>query len=118
MITKWSNKSSLLPLHAPLCPLLQTLGLKSEARDSFLDFVETTVFTAVSADAASVEGATDPATAYAKSLSSVFNSAYLIIQQYLPMVIQVWKIHWVMCISFVGCTKSASKSLAWCSSAT
>ena len=71
-----------------LCPLLQTLGLESEARDSFLDFVETTVFTAVSADAASVEGATDPATAYAKSLSSVFNSAYIIIQQYLPMVIQ------------------------------
>ena len=71
-----------------LCPLLQTLGLESEARDSFLDFVETTVFTAVSADASSVEGATDPATAYAKSLSSVFNSAYIIIQQYLPMVIQ------------------------------
>lgn len=71
-----------------LCPLLQTLGLESEARDSFLDFVESTVFIAVSADASSVEGATDPATAYAKSLSSVFNSAYIIIQQYLPMVIQ------------------------------
>jgi hypothetical protein len=71
-----------------LCPLLQTLGLESEARDSFLDFVETTVFIAVSADAASVEGTTDPATAYAKSLSNIFNSAYIIIQQYLPMVIQ------------------------------
>lgn len=71
-----------------LCPLLQTLGLETEARDTFLDFVETTVFTAVSADASSVEGSTDAATAYAKSLSTVFNSAYVIIQQYLPMVIQ------------------------------
>jgi hypothetical protein len=72
-----------------LCPLLQTLGLEAEARDSFLDFVEASVFIAVSADAASVEGATDPTTAYAKSLSNVFNSAYVIVQQYLPMVIQV-----------------------------
>ena len=71
-----------------LCPLLQTLGLESVARDTFLDFVEKTVFIAISADASSVEGSTDPATAYAKSLSSVFNSAYIIIQQYLPMVIQ------------------------------
>ena len=71
-----------------LCPLLQTLGLESEARDNFLTFIEKTVFIAVSADAASVDGATDPATAYAKSLSSVFNSSYIIIQQYLPMVIQ------------------------------
>lgn len=71
-----------------LCPLLQTLGLESEARDNFLSFIEKTVFIAVSADAASVDGATDPATAYAKSLSSVFNSSYIIIQQYLPMVIQ------------------------------
>jgi len=71
-----------------LCPLLQTLGLESEARDNFLAFIEKTVFIAVSADAASVDGATDPATAYAKSLSSVFNSSYIIIQQYLPMVIQ------------------------------
>eukprot|EP00601_Ochromonadales_sp_CCMP2298_P031106 CAMPEP_0173346372 /NCGR_PEP_ID=MMETSP1144-20121109/12527_1 /TAXON_ID=483371 /ORGANISM="non described non described, Strain CCMP2298" /LENGTH=522 /DNA_ID=CAMNT_0014293671 /DNA_START=67 /DNA_END=1632 /DNA_ORIENTATION=- len=71
-----------------LCPLLQTLGLEAEARDSFLDFVETSVFSVVSADASSVEGATDPSTAYAKSLSNVFNSAYVIVQQYLPMVIQ------------------------------
>ena len=71
-----------------LCPLLQTLGLESEARDSFLDFVEKTVFSAVSADAASVEGVTNPATGYAQSLSGVFNSVCLIIQQYLPMVIQ------------------------------
>ena len=71
-----------------LCPLLQTLGLESDARDKFLDFVENNLFVAISADAASVEGATDPATAYAHSLSHVFNSAYLIIQQNLPMVIQ------------------------------
>jgi len=30
----------------------------------------------------------DPATGYAQALSNVFNSTYLIIQQYLPMVIQ------------------------------
>lgn len=71
-----------------LCPLLQTLGLESEARDKFLDFVEKTIFIAVSADASSVEGATDAAVGYAQALSSVFNSAYLIIQQYMPMVIQ------------------------------
>ena len=71
-----------------LCPLLQTLGLETEARDNFLAFMEKNVFIGVSADAASVEGATDPATAYAQALSSVFNSTYLIIQQYLPMVIQ------------------------------
>ena len=41
-----------------LCPLLQTLGLEAEARDSFLQFVETSVFIAVSADASAVDGAT------------------------------------------------------------
>lgn len=71
-----------------LCPLLQTLGLEDQARDTFLDFIEKQVFIAVSADASSVDGATDPATGYAQALSNVFNSTYLIIQQYLPMVIQ------------------------------
>ena len=71
-----------------LCPLLQTLGLENDARDSFLDFMEKTVFVAVSADASSVDDATDPATAYAQSLSNVFNSTYTILQQYLSMVIQ------------------------------
>lgn len=71
-----------------LCPLLQTLGLETEARDNFLDFVEKTVFIAVSVDAASVDGATDEALGYAQSLSNVFNSAFVIIQKYLPMVIQ------------------------------
>jgi hypothetical protein len=71
-----------------MCPLFQTMSLETEARDTFLNFIEKTVFIAVSADAASVEGATDPSTAYAQSLSSVFNSAFLIFQQYLPMVIQ------------------------------
>eukprot|EP01038_Epipyxis_sp_PR26KG_P004471 gene4471-6322_t len=72
-----------------LCPLLQTLGLEAEARDSFMEFVEKSIFVAISADASSVEGATtDPATGYAQALSSIFNSGVLIIQQYLPMVIQ------------------------------
>jgi hypothetical protein len=71
-----------------ICPLLQTLGLEKEARDNFLNFVERTVFIGVSADANSVEGAKDPATGYAQALSSVFNSSYVILQQYLPMVIQ------------------------------
>lgn len=71
-----------------LCPLLQTLGLEAEARDNFLEFMEQKVFIAISADGTSVEGATDPSTGYAQALSSVFNSTYLIIQQYLPMVIQ------------------------------
>lgn len=71
-----------------LCPLLQTLGLEAEARDNFLNFIEKNIFIAVSADASAVEGATDPSTGYAQALSNVFNSTYLIIQQYLPMVIQ------------------------------
>jgi hypothetical protein len=71
-----------------LCPLLQTLGLESDARDSFLEFMDKSVFLAVSADASSVDDATDPATAYAQSLSNVFNSSYAILQQYLSMVIQ------------------------------
>lgn len=33
-----------------LCPLLQTLGLESEARDDFLVFVEKSIFVAISAD--------------------------------------------------------------------
>ena len=71
-----------------LCPLLQTLGLETEARDNFLDFMERTVFIAVSADACSVDGATDPATGYAQAISNVFNSSFVILQRYLPMVIQ------------------------------
>ena len=71
-----------------LCPLLQTLGLEEEARDTFLDFVEKSVFTAVSADASAVDDATDPATGYAQALSTVFNTTDGILQRYLPMVIQ------------------------------
>ena len=71
-----------------LCPLLQTLGLETEARDSFLAFVESKVFIGVSADASAVDDATDPATGYAQALSNVFNASYMILQQYLPMVIQ------------------------------
>ena len=71
-----------------LCPLLQTLGLETTARDKFLDFMTKSVFIAVSADGASVGDTTDPATGYAQALSGVFNSSYLILQKYLPLVIQ------------------------------
>jgi hypothetical protein len=71
-----------------LCPLLQTLGLEEKARDIFIGFVEKTVFIAVSADASAVDDATDPATGYAQALSNVFNSTYMILQRYLPIVIQ------------------------------
>jgi hypothetical protein len=81
-------EESNIPRVMALCPLLQTLGLEVEARDVFLSFVEKNVFTAVSADASAVDGTTDAATGYAQALSSVFNSSYLILQQYLPMVIQ------------------------------
>ena len=70
-----------------LCPLLQTLGLEVDARDSFLSFMEKAVFIAVSADASSVDDATDPVTGYAQSLSNIFNSSYTILQQYLAMVL-------------------------------
>ena len=64
-----------------LCPLLQTLGLEEEARDTFLTFVEKTVFIAVSADSSAVDDAVDPATGYAQALSNVFNSTYIILQR-------------------------------------
>jgi hypothetical protein len=82
-----SNTSKVMSL----CPLLQTLGLETEARDNFLSYMEAKVFIGVSADASGViEGTTitDPSAAYASALSNVFNSTVLIIQQYLPMVIQ------------------------------
>lgn len=71
-----------------LCPLLQTLGLEASARDQFLDFVEEHVFIAVTADEAAAGDAKDKATGYANTLSNVFNAAYMILQKYLPMVIQ------------------------------
>lgn len=71
-----------------LCPLLQTLGLETTARDRFLEFVSTNVFIAVSADGEAVGASTDPASGYAQALSGVFNSSYLILQKYLPLVIQ------------------------------
>lgn len=72
-----------------LCPLLQTLGLENEARDSFLVFMESKVFIAVSADAATVvDNTVDVATGYAQALSNIFNATYLILQKYLPLVIQ------------------------------
>jgi len=71
-----------------LCPLLQSLGLELNARDDFLSFMESNAFIAISADAVSGDNATDASTAYAQALSNVFNTASLILQQYLPGVIQ------------------------------
>eukprot|EP00605_Chrysophyceae_sp_TOSAG23-4_P002477 GSChrysophyteH1.ASY1.ANO1.2739.1 assembled CDS len=70
-----------------LCPLLQTLGLETTARDQFLDFVEEHVFIAVTADEAAAGSSTDATQGYMTALSSVFNAAHLILQKYLPMVI-------------------------------
>lgn len=72
-----------------LCPLLQTLGLEAEARDTFLNFMENNIFIAVSADLA-VEGASEEnvGETYTRLLSNLFNSTYLIFQQYLPIIIQ------------------------------
>lgn len=70
-----------------LCPLLQTLGLETIARDQFLDFVEQHVFIAVTADEASAGDAVDASQGYAHALSSMFNASHLILQKYLPMVI-------------------------------
>lgn len=81
-------ESSDIQMVISLCPTLQTLGLESEARDSFLDFVDRNVFIALSADACAVDGATEPATGYAQALSNIFNAAFTIIQQYLPVVIE------------------------------
>ena len=72
-----------------LCPLLQTLGLEVEARDTFLNFMDNNIFIAVSADLA-IEGASDEnmGETYTRLLSNLFNSTYLIFQQYLPIIIQ------------------------------
>ena len=73
-----------------LCPLLQTLGLEVEARDTFLDFMENNIFIAVSADLATEGEASDEnmGETYTRLLSNLFNSTYLIFQQYLPIIIQ------------------------------
>ena len=70
-----------------LCPLLQTVGLEVEARDTFISFMEDNIFISISADAAEIDS-TDHATAYAQTLASIFNNACLIFQQYLPIVLQ------------------------------
>lgn len=83
-----------------LCPLLQTLGLEEEARDTFLAFVEKTIFIAVSADASAVDDATDPATGYAQALSNVFNSTYMILQRYVPCDLFISKVGLDSCKNF------------------
>lgn len=71
-----------------LCPLLQTCSLEVDARDLFLEFMEKNVFIAINAEAVVAEDASDPAMAYVQSLSNLFNACYLILQKYLPLVIQ------------------------------
>ena len=86
-----------------LCPLLQTLGLEIDAREQFLSFMESSIFIAVSADLATTttttttnndpnnptsENSVDSMDTYIQSLSSVFNSTYLIFQNYLPIIIK------------------------------
>lgn len=71
-----------------LCPLLQSLGLETEARDEFLAFMDRAVFTAIAADKVPTDGSVDAATAFAQALSQVFNTSYSIMQQYLPLVIE------------------------------
>ena len=80
-------QNSDIDLVLKLCPLLQTVGLEVEARDTFISFMEENIFISVSADATEID-ATDHATAYAQTLASVFNNACLVYQQYLPIVIQ------------------------------
>lgn len=74
-----------------LCPLLQTLGLETEARDTFLNFMESNIFIAVTADLESSASSNTPENSIDNSiqaLSSVFNSTYLIFQNYLPIIIK------------------------------
>ena len=71
-----------------LCPLLQSLGLETEARDEFLAFMDRAVFTAIAADRVPTDGSVDLATAYAQALSHVFNASHSVMQQYLPLVIE------------------------------
>lgn len=70
------------------CPLLRAVNLEAEARDLFLEFCKSTIFIAISADAAENVDATDAATAYAQALTTIFNTTVVIIQQYLPIVIE------------------------------
>jgi hypothetical protein len=71
-----------------LCPMLKTLGLETEARDTFLDFVVRIIFVNISANVATnSEGTVDAATGYAQELSGIFNQAFIYMQNYLPMVI-------------------------------
>jgi COG4 transport protein len=84
-------ESSNIELVMSLCPLLSTLGLEEEARDSFLSFMSKAVFVNITADSIPQDdndSNADIATAYASSLSSIFNSCYLIMQQYLPVIIE------------------------------
>lgn len=72
-----------------LCPLLNTLELENEARDDFIKYVEKSLLIKISgSDDKAAKGTADEATGYANTLLDIFNTAFLIIQQNLPMIIQ------------------------------
>lgn len=71
------------------CPLLQFLQLQYEARDNLLLFFNEKIF--ISLDSEHVlanTNATDASTAYLQGLLHIFNTFYIIIQTYLPIVLQ------------------------------
>lgn len=73
------------------CRLLQPMNLETEVRDNFLEYAEKHILIGIDADIASsisADEAADASTGYAQALSNIFNSAYVIIQNYLPIVVQ------------------------------
>lgn len=71
------------------CPMLQFLHLEHEARDNLLQFFEHKIFVSLSSEhILASTSATDAATAYIQALLHIFNTSYVIIQTYLPIVLQ------------------------------
>lgn len=71
------------------CPLLQFLQLQDEARDNLLAFFREKIFISLSSEQIlTTMEATDVTTAYLQALLHIFNTAFLIIQTYLPIVLQ------------------------------
>lgn len=76
-----------------LCPYLHVVGLETDATEKFLNFIESTIFIGITASISIENHATSPgqpnqAAMYAEILSNIFNTAFTICQQYLPVVIQ------------------------------
>lgn len=83
------EKSDDIKIVMSLCPLLNTLELENEARDDFIKYVEKSLLVKISgSDDKAAKGTADEATGYANTLLDIFNTAFLIIQQNLPMIIQ------------------------------